>query len=88
MAITTAVITFIGILLAPIGIAALIYYNRAKVKLSVGDIIGARKDSSRVVAAFWIAVAVWGVLIIIEIAVAASQHGTTSTAMITSAVQP
>jgi hypothetical protein len=88
MAITTAVITFITIFLAPIGVAALIYYNRAKVKLGAGDIAGARKDSSRVAAAFWIAVAVWVVLIIVEIAVAASQHGTTSTAMIISAGQP
>lgn len=88
MAITTAVITFLTIFLAPIGIAALVYYNRAKVKLGVGDIIGARKDSSRVAAAFWVAVAIWVVIIIVEIAVAASQHGTTSTAMIISAVQP
>jgi hypothetical protein len=88
MAITTAVITFITIFLAPAGIAALIYYNRAKAKLGAGDITGARKDSSRVVAAFWIAVAIWVVIIIVEIAVAASQKGTTSTAMIISAVQP
>jgi hypothetical protein len=88
MAITTAVITFITILMAPIGIAALIYYNRATSKLSSGDIIGAQKESSRVRAAFWLAVAIWVVIIIIEIAVAASQNGTTSTAMIISAVQP
>ena len=88
MAITTAVITFITILLAPIGIAALIYYNRATSKLGAGDIIGAQKESSRVEAAFWIAVAIWMVIIIIEIAVSAFQSGTTSTAMIISAVQP
>ena len=58
MAITTAVITFITVFLAPIGIAALVYYNRATVKLGVGDIIGERKDSSRVAVAFWIAVAI------------------------------
>jgi hypothetical protein len=88
MAITTAVITFIVIFLAPIGIAALIYYNRAKTKLGAGDIVGAQKESSRVAAAFWIAVAIWVVIVIIEIAVSASQNGSTSTAMIISAVQP
>jgi hypothetical protein len=86
MAITTAVITFFTIFLLPIGIAALIYYSRAKSRLAAGDIIGARKASSRVAAAFWIAVAIWVVLIIIEIIVAA-QGGSSSTAMIIAPIQ-
>lgn len=82
MAITTAVITFITIFLAPLGIAALFYYNRAKSRLGVGDEIGARKASARVVAAFWVAVAIWLVVIIIEIAVSASHNGSNSTAIV------
>jgi TIR domain/Interferon-induced transmembrane protein len=78
MAITTAVITFITIFLSPIGIAALIYYSRAKSRLDAGDAIGARKASSRVVAAFWIAVAIWVVIIIVEITVNAANHGGSS----------
>ena len=87
MAITTAVITFITIFLSPIGIAALIYYERAKSRLGAGDADGARKASSRVVGAFWIAVAIWVVIIIIEIAVSASHSGSSATAMIISPVQ-
>jgi TIR domain/Interferon-induced transmembrane protein len=87
MAITTAVISFVGILLAPIGIAALVYYNQAKERRDLGDIAGARKASSRVVTAFWIAVAIWVVIIIIEIAVSASHGGSNGAAMIISPVQ-
>ena len=87
MAITTAIITFITIYLSPIGIVALVYYNRAKKNLASENFSGAQKAASRVVAAFWIAIALWVVIIIIAIAVAASNHGTTSSAMIISPVR-
>jgi TIR domain len=88
MAITTAIISFVTILLAPIGIAALVYYNQAKARRDIGDTAGARKASSRVVTSFWIAVAIWAVLIIIEIAISAASHnGSNGTAIIISPVQ-
>jgi TIR domain/Interferon-induced transmembrane protein len=87
LAIATAIITFIGIILAPIGIAALIQSSRVTPRLVAGDAAGARKASSRVVLFFWLAVAIWVVIIIIEAAVAASQNGSTSTAMMISVVR-
>jgi TIR domain len=88
MAITTAIITFITLYLSPIGIAALVYYNRAKKNLASGNVSGAQKAASRVVATFWIAIAIWVLVIIIAIAVAASKGGTTSAAMIISPARP
>jgi hypothetical protein len=59
MAIVAAIITVPTVILAPIGIMALIYSNQAKTNSSLGNTMGARKASARVLAAFWIAIAIW-----------------------------
>ena len=59
MAIVAAIITVPTVILAPIGIMALIYSNQARTNSSLGNTMGARKAFARVLAAFWIAIAIW-----------------------------
>lgn len=72
MAITAAVLTFLPIFLCPIGIVALINASRVGPSLQAGDLATAQRSSSRVRAMFWTAIALWAVIIIIEIIVAAA----------------
>lgn len=73
MAITTAVLTFLPIFLCPIGIVALVNAARIGPSLQAGDLATAQRSSSRVKAMFWIAIALWVIVIIIEIIVAAAK---------------
>ena len=65
MAIVSAIITVPTVILAPIGIVALIYSSQAKTNSALGNAIGARKASARVVAAFWVAIAIWIIIAVI-----------------------
>jgi hypothetical protein len=65
MAITSAILTVPIFILAPIGIAAVVYSNKAKTSLAVGDTGAALKASSRVLIAFWITIALWMIFIIV-----------------------
>ena len=78
MAITSAILTVPTIILAPIGIAAVVYSNKAKTSLVVGDTGAALKASSRVRIAFWITIALW---IIFIIAAATSNSGSTTSSV-------
>ena len=80
MAIVSAIITVPTVILAPIGIAALIFSTQAKTNLALGNAMGARKASARVVAAFWVTIAIWVVFIIYAIAKGASSGGGTNSA--------
>lgn len=90
MAIVSAIITVPVVILAPIGILALIYSSQAKTNLALGNAMGARKASARVVAAFWIAIAIWIIIIIIIIINAAKGasygNGTSSESIISDLV--
>ena len=91
MAIVSAIITVPVLILAPIGILALIYSSQAKTNLALGNAIGARKASARVVAAFWIAIAIWIIIIIIIYAAAkgaSNGSGTSSASIISHSVLP
>jgi len=90
MAITSAILTFPLIFLAPVGVAALMYSSRVKSSLAAGDIAAARKASSRVTIAFWISIALWVILIIYSAGLANSNSNTRSngTAMISHSIRP
>ena len=92
MAIVSAIITVPVIILAPIGILALIYSSQAKTNLALGNAVGARKASARVVAAFWVAIAIWVIIIIIIIINAAkganNDNGTSSASIMSYSVLP
>lgn len=89
MAIVSAIITVPTVILAPIGIMALIYSSQAKTNLDLGNAMGASKASSRVVAAFWVAIAIWIIFIIYAIAKGASNgSGTSSASVISYSVLP
>ena len=68
LAITSAILTFITIILCPIGIVALVSASRVGTSLSAGNVTAARKASSRVVIAFWVTIALWVLLVIISVA--------------------
>src|SRR5208282_1911376 len=92
MAIVSAIVTVPTVILAPIGILALIYSSQVKTNLALGSAMGARKASARVVAAFWIAIAIWVIIIIIIIINAAkganNDSGTSSASIISYSVLP
>jgi TIR domain/Interferon-induced transmembrane protein len=90
MAITSAILTFPLVFLAPVGVAALIFSSRVKSSLAAGDFAAARKASSRVTIAFWISIAIWVILIIYSIGLANSNSntGSTGTAMISQSIRP
>jgi hypothetical protein len=82
MAITTAILSFITILLIPIGIAGIVYSGKVGSSLVAGDLATARKASSRVVLFFWITIGLWALFIIGSIASSGnSGNGTTTGAI-------
>jgi hypothetical protein len=82
MAITTAILSFITILLIPIGIAGIVYSGKVGSSLAAGDLATARKASSRVVLFFWITIGLWALLIIGSIASSGSSGNGTTTGAI------
>jgi TIR domain len=84
MVIVSAIITVPTVILAPIGIMALIYSSQAKTNLALGNAMGASEAFARVVAAFWVAISIWIIFTIYLIAKGASTGSGTSSASIIS----
>ena len=82
MAITTAILSFITILLIPIGIAGIVYSGKVGSSLAAGDLATARKASSRVVLFFWIIIGLWALFIIGSIASSSNTGNGTTTGAI------